>query len=119
MPYFGKHKDLCLAQFYLDNYLSGELKMNARRLHPFEYQLYRDFANGKDKDIDVIFEKPTDHVILVAFNDDNFVGAVHIDVPNKNIIGINSDYFDDALTMAQNWCAQHNLVDPNYTLITA
>lgn len=92
--------------------------MNARRLHPFEYQLYRDFANGKDENIEVIFERPTDHVVLVALNDDKFVGAVHIDVPNKNILALNSSTFDDSMQIAQNWCEQHQLTDVSFMALT-
>jgi len=88
-----------------------------RRLHPFEYQLYQNFVGTLHENINVIFEEPTTNVVLAAFEGERIIGASHIDTVNKTVLAVNSDEFDLALTMAQNWCRQHNIEDPTYKVL--
>ena len=93
--------------------------MNVRRLHPFEYKLYQNFVGKLHENINIIFEQPTTNVILAAFDGDVIIGASHIDTVNKTVLAINSDDFDLALTMAQNWCRQHSIENPSYIVLTS
>jgi len=93
--------------------------MNVRRLHPFEYQLYQEFVGDLHENINVIFEQPTTNVILVAFDGDTIIGSSHIDTVKKEVLAVNSNNFDLALTMSQNWCRQHNIENPTYKLLTS
>ena len=88
-----------------------------RRLHPFEYQLYQSFVGNLHENINVIFEEPTTNVVLAAFEGERIIGASHIDTVNKTVLAINSDEFDSALTIAQNWCRQHNIENPTYKVL--
>jgi hypothetical protein len=93
--------------------------MNVRRLHPFEYQLYQNFVGELHENINIIFEQPTTNVILAAFDGDVIIGSTHIDTVKNEVLAVNSDQFDLALTMAQNWCRQHNIENPTYKLLTS
>ncbi len=88
-----------------------KIEMKARRLHPFEYQSYRQFVNGRDKRIDVIFEQPTVHVILAAFDNEEMVGACHIDLVDGIAESFDSDKFQNSGVMIDNWCNHHNRLD--------
>lgn len=92
--------------------------MIARRLHPFEYQLYQAFAGKHETNIDAIFELPNEHTILVAVDNDAIVGSVHVDIKNKTALAINTEVFDEAVTMANNWCNDHQLSDVSYIVIS-
>lgn len=91
--------------------------MIVRRLHPFEYQYYATFAKGLDPKIDIIFSEPTTNVIVAAIKDDIMIGAVHIDTVAITVCAINSETFDDALLLGQNWCQHHNVADPAYMVL--
>jgi len=93
--------------------------MNVRRLHPFEYKLYQNFVGVLHEGINSIFEQPTTNVILAAFDGDNIVGASHINTVKNEVLAVNSEHFDLALTMAQNWCRQHNINNPTYMVLTS
>jgi hypothetical protein len=93
--------------------------MNVRRLHPFEYKLYQNFVGSLHENINTIFEEPTTNVVLAAFDGNNIIGACHINTVKKEVLAVNSDNFDLALTMAQNWCIQHKIENPNYKLLTS
>jgi hypothetical protein len=90
-----------------------------RRLHPFEYQLYQNFVGNLHENINVIFEEPTTNVVLAVFEGERIVGASHIDTVNKTVLAVNSDECDLALSIAQKWCQQHNVIDPTYKVLTS
>ena len=91
--------------------------MIVRRLHPFEYQFYKTFANGLDPKVDIIFTEPTTNVVVAAIENDIMLGAVHIDTVAKTVCAINSETFDEAMAIGQNWCTHHNVLDPAYMVL--